>query len=187
MRRIVPLAAAVSLVAAAPMAWAQDVRPLSPGQTAAPSAEAAKPAPEAAPAAAEDASAHARAGGPLSAQPGDTAPPPAPPPAAPPNPDPDRKGILPPDADAQAAAQAAAKKPPPKKTDLAEAGGATVGGLLASAAGTAAGGPLGGAAAGLVGNMVGGGLVRGVKKVFGIGRKKDAAPAQAAQTTPGPG
>ena len=172
MRRIVILAAATALTAATPTAWAQDLRPLSPAQPGAPAGDPTKPAakaldpagdaegapPPKAPAVAGE-DASAHADVPISPQPGDRAPPP------PPN-----------------------TKNDPPKPGLAEAGGSAVGGILGTAAGTAVGGPLGGAAAGFVGDKIDGGLVRGVKKVFGGGKKKvEAQAGQPADGAPPPG
>lgn len=173
MRRIILLAAAVAL-AAGPAALAQDVKPGSPAANEA-QVETAKTPDQALPRPSNATDAAAR--------PGDATAPVADEGPKPPNPDPDGKGVPPPDAAAQKAAYekaVKAAKPPPRKPSLAEAGGATVGGILASAAGTAAGGPLGGAAAGFVGNMIGGGIVRTISKVFSHGKKKDAGEQQAA-------
>ena len=78
-----------------------------------------------------------------------------------------------------------APRPPPaepekkskKKMDVAGTAGGAVGGILAKGAGTAVAGPVGGIAAGFVGNRMGRGAVGLVKRVIGVGDKKDDAKA----------
>ena len=78
-----------------------------------------------------------------------------------------------------------APRPPPAepekksktKMDVAGTAGGAVGGMLAKGAGTALAGPVGGIAAGFVGNRMGRGAVGLVKRVVGVGDKKDDAKA----------
>jgi hypothetical protein len=184
--RKVLLLTACGVLAAGPVAWAQEL-PSDPGAThpdtapklgdpAQPSGEPPPPEPAAAgeiapaaPAAARPATTQVpeppRPGEPAPTEPGKTPPErPVPPKLGEPAPPPKVEGE---------------PKTSQAKPSLVESAGAAAGGILASAAGTAAGGPLGGAAAGFVGNKVGAGLVRGLKKLFG-GGKKEAPADQAA-------
>jgi hypothetical protein len=72
-------------------------------------------------------------------------------------------------------ATAGAKANKKQKMDVAGTAGGAVGGMLAKGAGTAVAGPVGGVAAGFVGNRVGKGAVGLVKRVIGVGDKKEAA------------